>query len=64
MSTYDNYPRDLVGYGRTPPHARWPGGARVALQFVQIPNVIKFGITPNLGIRQLHGQGFDKSAHR
>jgi putative urate catabolism protein len=34
MSTYDNYPRDLVGYGRTPPHARWPGGARVALQFV------------------------------
>jgi putative urate catabolism protein len=28
------YPRDLVGYGRTPPHARWPGGARVALQFV------------------------------
>ena len=34
MSTYDNYPRDLIGYGRTPPHARWPGGARVALQFV------------------------------
>jgi putative urate catabolism protein len=28
------YPRDLAGYGRTPPHARWPGGARVALQFV------------------------------
>ena len=28
------YPRDLVGYGRTPPHADWPGGARVALQFV------------------------------
>jgi allantoinase len=28
------YPRDLVGYGRRPPHARWPGGARVALQFV------------------------------
>ncbi len=26
--------RDLVGYGRTPPHARWPGGARIALQFV------------------------------
>jgi putative urate catabolism protein len=32
--TDDTYPRDLVGYGRTPPHARWPGGARVALQFV------------------------------
>ena len=28
------YPRDLAGYGRHPPHARWPGGARVALQFV------------------------------
>jgi allantoinase len=31
---YKNYPRDLVGYGRTPPHAPWPNGARVALQFV------------------------------
>jgi putative urate catabolism protein len=28
------YPRDLVGYGRSPPHARWPGNARVAVQFV------------------------------
>ena len=28
------YPRDLRGYGRTPPHARWPGDARVAIQFV------------------------------
>ena len=28
------YPRDLAGYGRNPPHARWPGAARVALQFV------------------------------
>jgi OHCU decarboxylase len=28
------YPRDLVGYGRNPPHARWPGDARVAVQFV------------------------------
>ncbi len=28
------YPRDLVGYGARPPHARWPGGARIALQFV------------------------------
>ena len=25
--------RDLIGYGRNPPHARWPGEARVALQF-------------------------------
>jgi putative urate catabolism protein len=28
------YPRDLVGYGRRPPHADWPGGARIAVQFV------------------------------
>ncbi len=27
-------PRDLVGYGPTPPAADWPGGARVAVQFV------------------------------
>ena len=32
--TNDNYPRDLAGYGRNPPHARWPGGARIAVQFV------------------------------
>ena len=32
--TYKNYPRDLIGYGRTPPHAKWPGGARIAVQFV------------------------------
>jgi len=31
MSTY---PRDLVGYGRNAPHAKWPGDARVAVQFV------------------------------
>ncbi|QHI98123.1 allantoinase PuuE [Xylophilus rhododendri] len=28
------YPRDLVGYGRNPPQARWPGKARIAVQFV------------------------------
>src|SRR4051812_30470917 len=28
------YPRDLKGHGRQRPQARWPGGARVALQFV------------------------------
>lgn len=28
------YPRDLIGHGRTPPHAQWPGGARIAVQFV------------------------------
>ena len=34
MSTIDQYPRDFRGYGRHPPHADWPGGARVAVQFV------------------------------
>ena len=29
-----SYPRDMVGYGRTPPRVRWPGGARIAVQFV------------------------------
>ena len=28
------YPRDMVGYGRTPPHPHWPDDARVAVQFV------------------------------
>ena len=29
-----DYPRDLRGYGRNPPDPQWPGGARVAVQFV------------------------------
>ena len=28
------YPRDMIGYGETPPHAHWPGEARIAVQFV------------------------------
>jgi putative urate catabolism protein len=27
-------PRDLIGYGRRPPHPCWPGNARIAVQFV------------------------------
>lgn len=34
MTMDPTYPRDLVGYGRNPPHANWPGGARIAVQFV------------------------------
>jgi putative urate catabolism protein len=37
MNVYDStgaYPRDLKGYGRNPPHARWPGNSRIAVQFV------------------------------
>ena len=32
--TEDSTPRDLAGYGRTPPRAAWPGGARIAVQCV------------------------------
>jgi allantoinase len=28
------YPRDLIGYGRNPPHAKWPNKAKIAVQFV------------------------------
>ena len=28
------YPRDLYGYGPNPPDPKWPGGARVAVNFV------------------------------
>ena len=34
MSAAPEYPRDLIGYGPNPPHAAWPGDARIALQFV------------------------------
>jgi len=34
VSDNKDYPRDLIGYGRWPPHADWPGGARIAVQFV------------------------------
>ncbi|MGY2910589.1 peptidoglycan/xylan/chitin deacetylase (PgdA/CDA1 family) [Ewingella americana] len=30
----ENYPRDLIGYAGRPPHANWPGNARIAVQFV------------------------------
>ncbi len=33
MTTPD-YPRDMIGYGRTPPQAQWPNGAQLAVQFV------------------------------
>jgi putative urate catabolism protein len=29
-----SYPRDMIGYGATPPHALWPDNAKLALQFV------------------------------
>jgi putative urate catabolism protein len=30
----DGYSRDLQGYGREPPQANWPNGARIAVNFV------------------------------
>ena len=30
----DNYPRDLIGYGQTPPKVVWPSNARIAIQVV------------------------------
>ena len=30
----NSYPRDMQGYGPSPPDPRWPGGARLALQIV------------------------------
>ena len=29
-----DYPRDMIGYGATPPKANWPDGARIAVNFV------------------------------
>nr|WP_025826615.1 allantoinase PuuE [Acetobacter persici] len=29
-----DYPRDMTGYGPTPPDPQWPDGARIAVQFV------------------------------
>ena len=34
MAADATYPRDLIGYGRNPPDPKWPGGARIAVQFV------------------------------
>jgi allantoinase len=31
---HETYPRDLIGYGASPPPADWPGGARIAVQIV------------------------------
>lgn len=34
MTANANYPRDLIGYADQVPQANWPGGARIAVQFV------------------------------
>ena len=40
-----DYPRDMVGYGRNPPHPQWPGHARVALQIVVNYDPAKYWLT-------------------
>ena len=30
----NRYPRNMIGYGPTPPDAKWPGGAKIAISFV------------------------------
>ena len=34
MRNQDSYPRDLIGYGQDTPDPKWPGNARIAIQFV------------------------------
>ncbi len=34
MAPDSNYPRNITGYGNRPPQANWPGGMRLAVQFV------------------------------
>ena len=34
MAMTEEYPRDMIGYGRNPPDPKWPDGANVAVQFV------------------------------
>ena len=34
MTWTPEYPRDMTGYGRNPPHAKWPNRAKIAINFV------------------------------
>ena len=34
MTPSTSYPRDLIGYGGTPPHPRWPNDAKIAVSIV------------------------------
>ena len=34
MAEDETYPRDMIGYGQSPVDPKWPGGARIAVQFV------------------------------
>ena len=34
LTQQGHYPRNLIGYGATPPHPKWPNNARIAVQVV------------------------------
>lgn len=61
-----SYPRDLVGYGANPPHPKWPGDARIALQIVlNYEEGSEYSIpdgddTSEIYLREVPGSSMDK----
>ena len=59
-ATYD---RDLIGYGANPPNPKWPGGARLAINFVMNyeegsePSVQDGEGFTEVGLTEAHGLG-------
>jgi allantoinase len=57
----DTYDRDLVGYGAHPPDPGWPGGARIAINFVMNyeegsePSVHDGEGSTEIGLTEAHG---------
>src|SRR6266478_6414716 len=57
----DIYDRDLIGYGAHPPDPKWPGGARIAIDFVMNyeegsePSVQDGEGCTELGLTEAHG---------
>ena len=55
--------RDFVGYGEHPPHPQWPGGARLALNFVlnyeegSEPSIEHGEVSSESGLSDAHGLG-------
>ena len=59
----NGYDRDLIGYGATPPDPKWPGGARIAVNFVMNyeegsePSVQDGEGFTEVGLTEAHGLG-------
>ena len=57
------YDRDLIGYGANPPDPKWPGGARLAVNFVinyeegSEPSVQDGEGFTEIGLTEAHGRG-------